>query len=177
MNLVKLQIIVFIKEIVCYEKVPWQVYYCLVFSWCWNLIFHRLLVLYRVINFGQLLLGLSFQGRNCHCDLWLSGHSIPKDILMRFLVKFPLFFRDCILVALVSFDWSFLCHSKNGDGIFRSGIAPLLGGMNASGYTFHFTLVYFLLAFLIALNPSKILDRIGRILHRSLRFSFWSWSF
>ncbi len=30
--------------------------------WCWKPDFsHRLLVLYRVINFGQLLLGLSFQ--------------------------------------------------------------------------------------------------------------------
>ncbi len=36
--------------------------------------------------------------------------------------------------------------------------------MNASLALFIFTLVYFLLAFLIALNPSKILDRIGRIL-------------
>ena len=38
------------------------VYYCLVFFLVLETSFsHRLLVLYRVINFGQLLLGLSFQ--------------------------------------------------------------------------------------------------------------------
>jgi len=68
------------------------------------------------------------------------------------------------LVVLYLSIGPFFAIPRTATVSFEVGIAPLLGGMNASLALFIFTLVYFLLAFLIALNPSKILDRIGRIL-------------
>ena len=47
---------------------------------------------------------------------------------------------------------------------YEVGIAPLLGNSNGGLGLFIFTLIYFCLAYLIALYPSKILDSIGRIL-------------
>ena len=47
---------------------------------------------------------------------------------------------------------------------FSIGIAPMVGNSHTSLWLLAFTAVYFALALWIAMNPSKILDSIGRIL-------------
>ncbi|KXT74959.1 Branched-chain amino acid transport system carrier protein [Streptococcus sp. DD10] len=58
----------------------------------------------------------------------------------------------------------FFAIPRTATTAYEVGIAPMLPtGVGSIGLLI-FTSIYFLAAFLIALNPSKILDRIGRIL-------------
>ena len=88
----------------------------------------------------------------------------PKGYIDEISRKISPVFAIVYLVALYLSIGPFFAIPRTATVSFEVGTAPLLGGMNASLALFIFTLVYFLLAFLIALNPSKILDRIGRIL-------------
>ena len=62
----------------------------------------------------------------------------PKGYIHEISRKDFTCFRDCILSCALSFDWSFLCHSKDSDGIFRSGDSTPIRWNECQFSTFHF---------------------------------------
>ncbi|WP_431802905.1 branched-chain amino acid transport system II carrier protein [Halobacillus andaensis] len=50
---------------------------------------------------------------------------------------------------------------------FETGIAPWMGGVNPTGLLI-FTLIFFALVFVMSLNPSKLVDRVGQMLTPAL---------
>ena len=120
-------------------------------------------MLYRVINFGQLLLGLSLSGVGIAIVTLIIGTLNPKGYIDEISRKISPVFAIVYLVALYLSIGPFFAIPRTATVSFEVG-QPLIRWNECQFSTFHFTLVYFLLAFLIALNPSKILDRIGRIL-------------
>lgn len=48
---------------------------------------------------------------------------------------------------------------------FEVGVAPFLKGQSTNLFLFIFSLIFFIIAFLLALNPGKIMDWIGKILN------------
>lgn len=83
---------------------------------------------------------------------------------MRFLRKISPTFATIYLVALYLAIGPFFAIPRTATTSFEIGIAPLLGDANLGLWLFGFTALYFVAAYLIALNPSQILNSIGRIL-------------
>lgn len=48
---------------------------------------------------------------------------------------------------------------------FEVGVAPFIKGQSTAPFLFIFSLIFFVIAFLLALNPGKIMDWIGKILN------------
>ncbi|MGT2711708.1 branched-chain amino acid transport system II carrier protein [Streptococcus oriscaviae] len=88
----------------------------------------------------------------------------PKGYVHEISRKISPWFATVYLVALYLAIGPFFAIPRTATTSFDMGIAPLLGGVNAQLALLIFTALYFVAAYLIALNPSKILNRIGRIL-------------
>ena len=104
-------------------------------------------MLYRVINFGQLLLGLSFSGVGIAIVTLIIGTLNPKGYIDEISRKISPVFAIVYLVALYLSIGPFFAIPRTATVSFEVGTAPLLGGMNASLALFIFTLVYFCLPF------------------------------
>lgn len=83
------------------------------------------------------------------------GAEIAENISARFATLY--------LVVLYLAIGPFFAIPRTATVAYEVGVAPLLSEGKELGLAI-FTLGYFALAYFIALNPSKILDRIGRIL-------------
>ena len=146
-----------------------------------NLIFPPTLGALSGNQFWPAIAGFVLSGVGIAIVTLIIGTLNPKGYIDEISRKISPVFAIVYLVALYLSIGPFFAIPRTATVSFEVGIAPLLGGMNASLALFIFTLVYFLLAFLIALNPSKILDRIGRILTPIFcdsHFDFGrSWSF
>ncbi|PKZ97737.1 branched-chain amino acid transport system II carrier protein [Streptococcus parasanguinis] len=129
-----------------------------------NLIFPPALGALSGNQFWPAIAGFVLSGVGIAIVTLIIGTLNPKGYIHEISRKISPVFAIVYLVALYLSIGPFFAIPRTATVSFEVGIAPLLGGMNASLALFIFTLVYFLLAFLIALNPSKILDRIGRIL-------------
>ena len=129
-----------------------------------NLIFPPALGALSGNQFWLAIAGFVLSGVGIAIVTLIIGTLNPKGYIHEISRKISPVFAIVYLVALYLSIGPFFAIPRTATVSFEVGIAPLLGGMNASSALFIFTLVYFLLAFLIALNPSKILDRIGRIL-------------
>ena len=129
-----------------------------------NLIFPPTLGALSGNQFWPAIAGFVLSGVGIAIVTLIIGTLNPKGYIHEISRKISPVFAIVYLVALYLSIGPFFAIPRTATVSFEVGIAPLLGGMNASLALFIFTLVYFLLAFLIALNPSKILDRIGRIL-------------
>ena len=129
-----------------------------------NLIFPPALGALSGNQFWPAIAGFVLSGVGIAIVTLIIGTLNPKGYIDEISRKISPVFAIVYLVALYLSIGPFFAIPRTATVSFEVGIAPLLGGMNASLALFIFTLVYFLLAFLIALNPSKILDRIGRIL-------------
>ena len=73
-------------------------------------------------------------------------------------------FATIYLAALYLSIGPFFAIPRTATTSYAVGISPLLAEADKGLGLIVFTLIYFVAAYLIALNPSKILDRIGRIL-------------
>ena len=129
-----------------------------------NLIFPPALGALSGNQFWPAIAGFVLSGVGIAIVTLIIGTLNPKGYIDEISRKISPVFAIVYLVALYLSIGPFFAIPRTATVSFEVGTAPLLGGMNASLALFIFTLVYFLLAFLIALNPSKILDRIGRIL-------------
>lgn len=129
-----------------------------------NLIFPPALGAQSGSHFWPAIAGFVLSGVGIAIITLIIGTLNPKGYIHEISRKIAPWFAIVYLVALYLSIGPFFAIPRTATVSYEVGIAPLLGNTNGGLGLFIFTLVYFCLAYLIALYPSKILDSIGRIL-------------
>ena len=88
----------------------------------------------------------------------------PKGYIHEISQKISPKFALVYLAVLYLSIGPFFAIPRTAAAAFSIGFSPLIGSGHTSLWLFVFTVIYFALALWIAMNPSKILDSIGRIL-------------
>ena len=127
-----------------------------------NLIFPPALGAQSGSHFWPAIAGFVLSGVGIAIITLIVGTLNPKGYVHEISRKIAPWFAIVYLVALYLSIGPFFAIPRTATVSYEVGIAPLLG--QSGSRLFIFTLVYFCLAYLIALYPSKILDSIGRIL-------------
>ena len=127
-----------------------------------NLIFPPALGAQSGSHFWPAIAGFVLSGVGIAIITLIIGTLNPKGYIHEISRKIAPWFAIVYLVALYLSIGPFFAIPRTATVSYEVGIAPLLG--QSGSRLFIFTLVYFFLAYLIALYPSKILDSIGRIL-------------
>ena len=113
--------------------------------------------------FWPAIIGFVLSGVGIAVLALIIGALNPKGYENEISSKISPQFATIYLVVLYLSIGPFFAISRTATVSYEIGIAPILGAhLNEVGLIL-FTLLYFA-AYLIALNPSKILDRIGRVL-------------
>lgn len=129
-----------------------------------NLIFPPALGAQSGSHFWPAIAGFVLSGVGIAIITLIIGTLNPKGYIHEISRKIAPWFAIVYLVALYLSIGPFFAIPRTATVSYEVGIAHLLGNTNGGLGLFIFTLVYFCLAYLIALYPSKILDSIGRIL-------------
>ena len=129
-----------------------------------NLIFPPALGAQSGSYFWPAIAGFVLSGVGIAIITLIIGTLNPKGYIHEISRKIAPWFAIVYLVALYLSIGPFFAIPRTATVSYEVGIAPLLGNANGGLGLFIFTLIYFCLAYLIALYPSKILDSIGRIL-------------
>ncbi|HFU4449272.1 TPA: branched-chain amino acid transport system II carrier protein, partial [Streptococcus suis] len=129
-----------------------------------NLIFPPALGVLSGENFWPAILGFVVSGVGIAVIALIVGTLNPKGYVHEISRKISTAFATVYLVALYLAIGPFFAIPRTATTSFEIGIAPLLGDANLGIWLFGFTALYFVAAYLIALNPSQILNSIGRIL-------------
>ncbi|HFI0037211.1 TPA: branched-chain amino acid transport system II carrier protein, partial [Streptococcus suis] len=129
-----------------------------------NLIFPPALGVLSGENFWPAILGFVVSGVGIAVIALIVGTLNPKGYAHEISRKISPAFATVYLVALYLSIGPFFAIPRTATTSFEIGIAPLLGEANLGIWLFGFTALYFVAAYLIALNPSQILNSIGRIL-------------
>nr|WP_079269179.1 branched-chain amino acid transport system II carrier protein [Streptococcus suis] len=129
-----------------------------------NLIFPPALGVLSGENFWPAILGFVVSGVGIAVIALIVGTLNPKGYVHEISRKISPAFATIYLVALYLAIGPFFAIPRTATTSFEIGIAPLLGDANLGLWLFGFTALYFVAAYLIALNPSQILNSIGRIL-------------
>ncbi|HEM3879908.1 TPA: branched-chain amino acid transport system II carrier protein [Streptococcus suis] len=129
-----------------------------------NLIFPPALGVLSGENFWPAILGFVVSGVGIAVIALIVGTLNPKGYVHEISRKISPAFATVYLVALYLAIGPFFAIPRTATTSFEIGIAPLLGDANLGLCLFGFTALYFVAAYLIALNPSQILNSIGRIL-------------
>ncbi|NQJ20323.1 branched-chain amino acid transport system II carrier protein [Streptococcus suis] len=129
-----------------------------------NLIFPPALGVLSGENFWPAILGFVVSGVGIAVVALIVGTLNPKGYVHEISRKISPTFATIYLVALYLAIGPFFAIPRTATTSFEIGIAPLLGEANLGIWLFGFTVLYFVAAYLIALNPSQILNSIGRIL-------------
>ena len=129
-----------------------------------NLIFPPALGAQSGIHFWPAIAGFVLSGVGIAIITLIIGTLNPKGYIHEISRKIAPWFAIVYLVALYLSIGPFFAIPRTATVSYEVGIAPLLGQSSGKLSLFIFTLIYFCLAYLIALYPSKILDSIGRIL-------------
>ncbi|HEL2473945.1 TPA: branched-chain amino acid transport system II carrier protein [Streptococcus suis] len=129
-----------------------------------NLIFPPALGVLSGENFWPAILGFVVSGVGIAVVALIVGTLNPKGYVHEISRKISPTFATIYLVALYLAIGPFFAIPRTATTSFEIGIAPLLGDANLGLWLFGFTALYFVAAYLIALNPSQILNSIGRIL-------------
>ncbi|HEL2594190.1 TPA: branched-chain amino acid transport system II carrier protein [Streptococcus suis] len=129
-----------------------------------NLIFPPALGVLSGENFWPAILGFVVSGVGIAVIALIVGTLNPKGYVHEISRKISPTFATIYLVALYLAIGPFFAIPRTATTSFEIGIAPLLGDANLGLWLFGFTALYFVAAYLIALNPSQILNSIGRIL-------------
>lgn len=129
-----------------------------------NLIFPPALGVLSGENFWPAILGFVVSGVGIAVLALIVGTLNPKGYIHEISRKISPLFATVYLVALYLAIGPFFAIPRTATTAFDMGIAPLLEGQSTQLWLFGFTALYFVAAYLISLNPSKILDSIGRIL-------------
>lgn len=129
-----------------------------------NLIFPPALGVLSGEHFWPAILGFVVSGVGIAVIALVVGTLNPKGYVHEISRKISPLFATVYLVALYLAIGPFFAIPRTATTAFDMGIAPMLEGQNTQLWLFVFTALYFFIAYLISLNPSKILDSIGRIL-------------
>ncbi|HEM6120139.1 TPA: branched-chain amino acid transport system II carrier protein [Streptococcus suis] len=129
-----------------------------------NLIFPPALGVLSGENFWPAILGFVVSGVGIAVIALIVGTLNPKGYVHEISRKISPAFATVYLVALYLAIGPFFAIPRTATTSFEIGIAPLLSEANLGIWLFGFTALYFVAAYLIALNPSQILNSIGRIL-------------
>lgn len=129
-----------------------------------NLIFPPALGVVSGENFWPAILGFVVSGVGIAVVALIVGTLNPKGYIYEISRKISPSYATVYLVVLYLAIGPFFAIPRTATTSFEVGIVPMLGGTNIQLWLLVFTAAYFLAAYLIALNPSTILDSIGRIL-------------
>ncbi|WP_420067758.1 branched-chain amino acid transport system II carrier protein [Streptococcus suis] len=129
-----------------------------------NLIFPPALGVLSGENFWPAILGFVVSGVGIAVVALIVGTLNPKGYVHEISRKISPTFATIYLVALYLAIGPFFAIPRTATTSFEIGIAPLLSNANLGLWLLGFTALYFVAAYLIALNPSQILNSIGRIL-------------
>ncbi|MBF0775816.1 branched-chain amino acid transport system II carrier protein [Streptococcus azizii] len=128
-----------------------------------NLIFPPTLGVLSGENFWPAISGFVLSGVGIAVLTLIIGTLNPKGYVDEISRKIAPWFATVYLVALYLSIGPFFAIPRTATTAYEVGIAPLLATNSQWGLLI-FTAVYFIAAYLISLNPSKILDLVGRIL-------------
>ncbi|PRT68384.1 branched-chain amino acid transport system II carrier protein [Streptococcus anginosus] len=129
-----------------------------------NLIFPPTLGALSGEHFWSAIAGFVLSGVGIAILTLIIGTLNPKGYVYEISKKVSPWFATSYLVVLYLAIGPFFAIPRTATTSYEVGIAPLLpSNMTGLGLII-FTILYFVSAYLISLNPSKILDRIGRIL-------------
>ena len=123
-----------------------------------NLIFPPALGAQSGSHFWPAIAGFVLSGVGIAIITLIIGTLNPKGYIHEISRKIAPWFAIVYLVALYLSIGPFFAIPRTATVSYEVGIAPLLGQSSGKLSLFIFTLIYFSLAYLIALYPSKILD-------------------
>ena len=129
-----------------------------------NLIFPPTLGAQSGENFLPAIAGFVFSGVGIAVLTLIIGTLNPKGYIYEISKKISPWFATIYLAALYLSIGPFFAIPRTATTSFEVGISPLLDQADKGLGLIVFTILYFVAAYLISLNPSKILDRIGRVL-------------
>lgn len=129
-----------------------------------NLIFPPSLGVQSGSNFWPAIGGFVLSGVGIAVLTLVIGTLNPKGYVHEISQKIAPWFAIVYLVALYLSIGPFFAIPRTATVAYEVGISPLLPKDMTGLGLIVFTTIYFAAAYLISLNPSKILDRIGRIL-------------
>lgn len=129
-----------------------------------NLIFPPQLGLESGPHFWAAIAGFVLSGVGIAILTLVVGASNPKGYMDEISQKIAPWFAIAYLVVLYLSIGPFFAIPRTATTAFSVGIEPMLPADSHTISLFVFTTIYFVLAYIIALNPSKILDSIGRYL-------------
>lgn len=128
-----------------------------------NLIFPPTLGALSGEHFWPAISGFVLSGVGIAVLTLIIGTLNPKGYVYEISRKIAPWFATAYLVALYLSIGPFFAIPRTATTAYEVGVAPLLAGNSQWGLLI-FTLIYFIAAYLISLNPSKLLDLVGRIL-------------
>ena len=129
-----------------------------------NLIFPPTLGAQSGEQFLPAIAGFVLSGVGLAVLTLIIGTLNPKGYIYEISTKISPWFATIYLAVLYLSIGPFFAIPRTATTSYAVGISPLLADADKGLGLIVFTLIYFVAAFLIALNPSKILDRIGRVL-------------
>lgn len=129
-----------------------------------NLIFPPALGALSGEHFWPAIAGFVLSGVGLAILTLIIGTLNPKGYVHEISQKIAPWFALLYLVVLYLSIGPFFAIPRTATTAFEVGIAPMLPTGSVGLGLILFTVIYFALAYLIALNPSKILDRVGRFL-------------
>ena len=129
-----------------------------------NLIFPPTLGTLSGQHFLPAISGFVLSGVGLAVLTLIIGTLNPKGYIYEISNKIAPWFAIVYLVALYLSIGPFFAIPRTATVAYEVGISPLLPKDMTGLGLIVFTSIYFIAAYLISLNPSKILDRIGRVL-------------
>ena len=129
-----------------------------------NLIFPPSLGRLSGQHFWSAIAGFVLSGVGLAVLTLIIGTLNPKGYIYEISKKIAPWFAIFYLVALYLSIGPFFAIPRTATVAYEVGIAPILSKNMTGIGLIVFTTLYFVAAYLISLNPSKILDRIGRVL-------------
>ena len=127
-----------------------------------NLIFPAELGFRAGVNFYPAILGFVLSGVGIAIITLVLGTMVKGGYKNEISIKVDPHFATSYLTILYLAIGPFFAIPRTAGTSFSIGIAPVTG--NGRLPLLIFSAIYFLFAYLIAINPSKLMDRVGKIL-------------